>query len=102
MRPYDDLGFVACDDLSVRGAQAASLLFAAACCKLLDVAAPQIPNPSIISIRLRDSCIPRVPRNIEKFLLQITFGSDHPIKRFRLPDSLGPLLDFVDSSGCKG
>src|SRR6266550_4260805 len=102
MRSDDDLGFVAWDDIRVRGAQAASLLFAAACREPVGVAAPQIPNPPIISIRLRDSRIPRVARDIEKFLLQITFGPDRSIKRFRLPNSLGPLLNLVNSSGGEG
>src|ERR1051325_5722637 len=98
MRPNDDLRLIAAGAFSFWGAQAASLLFAAACREFFHVAAPSVPYPLVIFAPLCHPCVPRIPGDVEKFFMQITFRSYHPIKRFRFPHRLIGLLSLVNSS----
>ncbi len=85
-----------CGSPGERGAQAASLLFAAACRELPRLVAPQAPNPPIILIGPHHARIPRITRNVLKFLLQIALGPDQTIKRFRFPNRIAPVLDLIN------
>src|SRR6266542_4404716 len=80
----------------VRGAQAASLLFAAACRELLSFVAPWIPNPPIMFTLFRYAGVPGVARDVLKFFLQIALRLDQTIKRFCFPNRIIPVLNFIN------
>src|SRR6266516_4288911 len=94
MRADDDLGGVV--PTFRWGAQAASLPFVAACRELF-LSRSWVPNPPIIFFRLDNPSVPRIPRYVFKFFLQVALRSNHSVKRFRFPNWFIDLLNFVNA-----
>src|SRR5262245_59888531 len=98
MRPNNDLGLVVGRAFSFGAAQAASLLFAAACHERLSVTVPSVPEPLVLFVSLCHACVPWIPCDVQIFFAQITFRPNHPIKRFGLPHRIIGILSLVDPS----
>src|ERR1700719_256774 len=98
MRPDDNMRrIIAARNRTFLGAQAASLLFAAACRELRARLRPRPPNPWILLRCLNNTRVPWVAHDVLKLLFEITIRSHQSIKRFRFPYRLPHLVAFFFS-----